>query len=149
VRALGWTFAQPRAWAVATAAMLTYAAVFLIVARGIIVDGSAGFSRWGELPLLQIAPDLSWSYLVARFDPPAVLYLSDSIALAPTVPAVATALLLGSLLGINATVAVESLVRPEACATGRPWWAVASPPSLLAGFSCCAPTVLRLAGARQ
>lgn len=59
----------------------------------------------------------------------------------------ATALLLGSLIGVNAAMAVESVVRrPAACEGDRPWWLAAVLPSFLASFSCCAPTVLLLLG---
>ncbi len=99
-------------------------------------------------------PDLTVGALSPRsalswIDPAFVLYVSDGVVLAPSVPAMATVLLLGALVGVNGAMAVETIVRrPPACtADGTPWWAVAALPSFLASFSCCAPTVLLLLGA--
>ena len=148
LKAFRRTFAAPRAWAVAAIGMLAYAITYLLIARGIVVDGRAGFSRGGDLPLLQVAPDLSSRYLLDWFNAPFVLYLTDAAAVAPSVPVLATALLLGALVGANLAVAVEILIRrPPGCERPGSLWLAAALPSFLASFSCCAPTVLLLLGA--
>ena len=148
LNALRWTFAVPRSWAVAAIGLLGYAVTYLLIARAIVVDGRAGFSRGAELPLLQVAPDLSPRYLLDWLNPPFVLYLTDAVAFAPSVPVLATAVLLGALVGANLAVAVETLVRrPPSCERPGPLWVAAALPSFLASFSCCAPTVLLLLGA--
>lgn len=138
----------PRAWAVAALGMIAYAATYLVVARSVVIDPGAQFSRLGSLPLLQVAPDLSWGYLTRWLDPAFVLYLTNGIAFAPPVPALATAVLLGVLVGTNLAVAVETLTRrPPGCERPGAMWLGAALPSFLASFSCCAPTVLILLGA--
>jgi hypothetical protein len=145
--AIRWTFASRRAWLVAAIGLLGYAIVYLLVAKAIAVDTSASFGRLGPLPIVVVAPDVSLRTITSWLDPLFVLYLSDAVVVAPSVPALATALLLGSLIGVNAAMAVESVVRrPAACEGDRPWWLAAVLPSFLASFSCCAPTVLLLVG---
>jgi hypothetical protein len=138
----------PRAWAVAGALLLLYGALYLLVAKALVIDPGAGFARFGPLPSLVLVP-LSPRTLFSWIDPAFVLYLSDAVVLAPSVPAVLTVLVIGSLVGVNGAMALETLIRrPPSCQTGgRPWWAVAVLPSFLASFSCCAPTALLLFGA--
>lgn len=145
--AIRWTFASRRAWLVATLGLLGYSVLYLVVAKAIVIDASAHFGRFGQLPLLIVAPDLSLRTITSWLDPAFVLYVSDAVVVAPSVPVLATALLLGSLIGVNAAMAVESVVRrPAACEGDRPWWLAAVLPSFLASFSCCAPTALLLLG---
>lgn len=146
--ALRWTFATPRAWAVAALVFLLYGILYLLVAKALVIDPSARFGRFGPLPNVTLAP-LSAPLLLSWIDPAFVLYVSDAVVLAPSVPVILTVLLLGGLVGVNGAMAVETIARrPPAC-TGddTPWWAVAVLPSFLASFSCCAPTVLLLLGA--
>jgi len=147
VRAIRWTFASPRAWAVAAGLLVGYAALYLLVAKALIVDPDAHFSRFGPLPSLILAP-LSLGGLTDWIAPAFVLYLTDTVVLAPSAPAILTVLVLGALVGVNGAMGVEAIVRrPPACATGGgPWWIAAVVPSFLASFSCCAPTVLLLLG---
>jgi hypothetical protein len=147
VTAIRWTFASGRAWVVAVFGLVAYAVIYLLVAKAIVIDASAQFSRFGDLPRVIASPDLSLRSLMSWLDPAFVLYVSDALVIAPSVPALVTALLLGSLIGVNAAMAVESVVRrPAACEGDRPWWLAAVLPSFLASFSCCAPTVLLLLG---
>ena len=128
--------------------MLVYAVAYLFVARALIVEPAAQFSRIGPLPLLRIAPDLSLGHLGRWLDPAFVLYLNDAVALAPPLPVLATAVVLGALVGINLAVGVETLLRrPPGCERPSAVWLGAALPSFLASFSCCAPTVLLLVGA--
>ena len=146
--ALRWTFASRRAWVVANGLVVAYAVIYLVVARALIVDPAGGFGRGVRLPTLVLAPDLSPRYLLSWFDPVFVLYATDAVVLAPSAPAMLTAMVLGALVGVNGAVAIETLVRrPPACEGTGAWWAAASLPSFLASFSCCAPTVLVLLGA--
>lgn len=125
-----------------------YALAYLFLAKALIVDPAAGFARWGPLPNLLVAPAFSLAALTDWVNPPFVLYLTDAIALAPPLPTVLTALVLGTLIGSNFAVATETVVRgPRECGATRPWWALGALPSFLASFSCCAPTVLLLLGA--
>lgn len=132
----------------ATGLLLGYAALYLLVAKALVIDPDAHFSRFGALPSLVPSP-LSGRSLSDWLEPAFVLYLTDAVVLAPSVPAILTVLVLGALVGINGAMGVEAIVRrPAACATGGgPWWVAAVLPSLLASFSCCAPTVLLLLGA--
>lgn len=145
LRAVRWTFASPRAWVVATLLLLLYGTLYLLVAKALVIDPAAGFGRFGPLPSLTLAPRLVLSWI----EPALVLYVSDAVVLAPSVAAILTVLVLGTLVGINGAMAVETIARrPPACAAdGTPWWALAVLPSFLASFSCCAPTVLLLLGA--
>jgi hypothetical protein len=148
LRALHWAFATRRAWVVSAALLLAYAVLYLIIAKALVIDPDARFSRFGSLPNLIASPSSAAS-LVDWLTPAFVLYLSDAIVLAPSVPAILTVLVLGALVGINGAMALEAIVRrPPACDTGgAPWWIPAIVPSFLASFSCCAPTVLLLLGA--
>ncbi len=132
----------------AAALLLAYGLLYLLIAKALVVDTAAHFSRFGPLPLL-LPSTLSARSLTDWIDPAFVLYLSDSVVLAPSVPAILTVLILGALVGVNGAMAVEAFVRrPPACAVGGgPWWIAAVLPSFLANFSCCAPTVLLLLGA--
>jgi hypothetical protein len=145
VRAVRWTFASRRAWVVAALLLLLYGVVYLLVAKALVIDPAAGFARFGPLPSLTLAPLLTPSWI----DPAFVLYLTDAVVIAPSIPAILTVLILGALVGVNGAMAVETIVRrPPACgADGAPWWMLAILPSFLASFSCCAPTVLLLLGA--
>ncbi len=146
LRALRWTFATRRAWVVAAALLLAYGALYLLVARALIVDPAAHFSRAGALPLLVPQTPTARS-LVSWLDPLFVLYITDGVVLAPSVPALLTVGLVGALVGVNGAMAVETILRrPPACAGGGPWWVAAALPSFLASFSCCAPTLLLLVG---
>lgn len=143
-------FAIPRSWAILVGSALVYSLGYLVVGRGIVVDTGARFARWGELPIVQVAPDLSWGSLTDRFNPPLVVYLTDAVALAPTVPVLVSGIVIGALVGANLAVAVATVVaRSRSCECGpsRPWWAISALPSFLASFSCCAPTILLLVGA--
>jgi hypothetical protein len=148
LRAVRWTFASRRAWVVAAFLLLLYGTLYLLAAKALVVDGGAGFGRFGALPNLTITTP-SPRTLSSWIDPAFVLYLSDDVVLAPSFPAIMTVLVLGPLVGINGALAVETVVRrPPTCRTdGRPWWLVAVLPSFLASFSCCAPTALVLLGA--
>jgi len=146
--ALRWTFASRRAWAVATGLLVAYAVLYLLIAKALIVDPAGGFGRGVRLPTLLLAPDLSLRSLLSWLDPLFVLYATDTVVLAPSAPAILTALVLGALVGVNGAVGIETLVRrPPACEGTGAWWAAAALPSFLASFSCCAPTVLLLLGA--
>lgn len=145
--AICWTFALRRAWIVAAAALLAYAGLYLFVAKAIVFEPAAAFGRFGPLPLLILAPDISLSHLTRWLDPLFVLYLSDSLVISPSAPVLLTAAVLGSLIGINAAVSVEAAVRrPAGCERGGAYWLGAVLPSFLASFSCCAPTILLLVG---
>lgn len=148
LRAIRWTFAARRAWAVAAALLLGYGILYLLVAKALVIDPAAHFSRFGPLPNVTLAP-LFGRTLTSWIDPAFVVYLNDAVVLAPSFPAIFTVLVLGSLVGLNGAMAVEAIVRrPAACAVGGgPWWIAAALPSFLASFSCCAPTVLLLLGA--
>ncbi len=148
LRAIRWTFGVPRAWVVAVALLLGYAVLYLLVAKALVVDTSGHFSRFGTLPLL-LSTSLEARSLTDWIAPAFVLYLTDSVVLAPSLPAIVTVLVLGALVGTNGAMAVEAAVRrPLACAVGGgPWWIAAILPSFLASFSCCAPTILLLLGA--
>ena len=148
MRAIRWTFASRRAWAVATALLLGYGVLYLLVAKALVIDPAARFSGFGPLPSLALSR-LSARGLTDWLEPAFVLYLTDAVVLAPSVPAMLTALGLGALVGLNGAMGVEAIVRrPRACATGGgPWWIAGVLPSFLAGMSCCAPTALLLLGA--
>lgn len=148
LRAIRWTFASRRAWAVALGLLLAYAALYLLIAKALVIDPEAHFSRFGPLPSLVLS-SLSVRSLTSWLDPLFVLYASDAVVIAPSFPAILTVLVLGALVGANGAMAVEAFIRrPPACATGGgPWWIAAVLPSFLASFSCCAPTVLLLLGA--
>lgn len=122
--------------------------LYLLVAKALIVDPAGGFGRGVRLPALLVALDMSPRYLLSWIDPVFVLYATDTVVLAPSAPALLTALVLGALVGVNGAVGIETLVRrPPACEGRRAWWSAAVLPSFLASFSCCAPTVLVLLGA--
>lgn len=148
LRAIRWTFGSGRAWAVAAGLLLGYGVLYLLIAKALVVDPDAHFAHFGPLPSLVLSP-LSVRSLTSWIDPAFVLYATDAVVLAPSVPAILTVLLLGALVGVNGAMAVEAFVRrPPACTTGGgPWWVAAVLPSFLASFSCCAPTVLLLFGA--
>ncbi len=128
--------------------LLGYAVLYLLVAKALVIDPAAHFARFGPLPNLVLSP-LSARNLTDWIGPAFVLYLTDAVVLAPSVPAILTVLVLGALVGVNGAMGVEAIVRrPPACATGGgPWWIAAALPSFVASFSCCAPTVLLLLGA--
>lgn len=145
---LALAFRDRRAWLVVAAVTLAYATAYLLLARGLIVDPAARFSRFSPIPSLRVAPDLSWRYVADVFNPPAILYLGDAVALAPTVPIATAALLLGALVGANLTLALATLRhRATSCARSSAMSVIGSLPSFLATFTCCAPTVLFVLGA--
>lgn len=141
-----WTFAARRAWIIAAAGLIGYAGLYLLVAKAIVFEPTGGFSRFGALPLLIVAPKLSIGHLTRWLDPIFVLYLTDAVVLAPSAPVLLTAAVLGALIGVNAAVSVEAALRRPAACGRRAWWLAAVLPSFLASFSCCAPTVLLLVG---
>jgi hypothetical protein len=146
--ALRWTFASRRAWAVAGGLLAAYGIVYLLVAKALVIDPTAHFSRFGPLLILIRGP-LSARSLTDWLEPAFVLYLTDAVVIAPSLPAIVTVVVLGTLVGVNGAMGVETLVRrPQACAPGTgTFWIVSVLPSFLASFSCCAPTVLLLLGA--
>lgn len=148
LRALAWTFSSRRAWAVAAGLLIAYGILYLFVAKALVVDPEAHFSRSGPLPMLALAP-LSARSVTSWLDPAFVLYLSDAVVLAPSIPAILTVLVLGALVGVNGAMGLETIVRrPPQCEPGAgAWWIAGVLPSFLASFSCCAPTVLLLLGA--
>jgi hypothetical protein len=127
--------------------LLAYGILYLLVAKALVIDPAAHFSRFGALPLLVAGP-LSARSLTDWLDPAFVLYLTDAVVLAPSLPAILTVLVLGALVGANGAMGVEALIRrPPACEPDtQPWWIVSVLPSFLASFSCCAPTVLLFLG---
>ena len=133
---------------VAVGLLLGYGVLYLLIAKALIVDPAAHFGRFGQLPHLVAGP-LSARSLVDPIDPAFVLYLTDTVVLAPSVPAILTVIVLGALVGVNGAMGVETLIRrPPACAPGTgAFWVVSVLPSFIASFSCCAPTVLLLLGA--
>jgi hypothetical protein len=148
LRAIAWTFATRRARAVAAGLFVAYAVLYLVIAKALVIDPEAHFSRFGPLPMLVLS-SLSARTLTSWLDPAFVLYVSDAVVLAPSVPAIATVLVLGALVGVNGAIGVETLARrPPHCEPGAgAWWIAGVLPSFLASFSCCAPTVLLLLGA--
>ena len=121
--------------------------LYLVVAKALVIEPAGHFSRFGALPTLLLSP-LSVRGLTDWLAPAFVLYLTDAVVLAPSAPAILSLLVLGTLVGVNGAMAVETLVRrPPACEGAGPWWVAAVLPSFLASFSCCAPTVLLLLGA--
>jgi hypothetical protein len=126
--------------------LVTYGVLYLLSAKALVLDPTAQFSRFGPLPSLALSP-LSPYDLTDWLAPAFVLYLTDAIVLAPSLPAILTVLVLGALVGVNGAMAVEATARRATCASGgSPWWVAAILPSFLASFSCCAPTVLLLLG---
>jgi hypothetical protein len=148
LKAIRWTFATPRAGLVAAGLFVAYGVLYLLIAKALVIDPGAHFSRFGALPVLVLSP-LSERSLTSWLDPAFVLYVSDAVVLAPSVPAILTVLVLGTLVGVNGAMGLETVVRrPPACEPGtQRWWIVSVLPSFLASFSCCAPTVLLLLGA--
>lgn len=147
-RGLRRAFRSPRAWVVAALVALGYAVAYLLVARALVVQPEAHFARFRAVPSLSVAPDLSWRYVLDAFNPAAIAYLSDAIALSLAIPTIATALVIGPLVGANVALAVEMLVqRPAYCATSTVLGFAGALPSFLASFACCAPTVLFVLGA--
>lgn len=123
---------------------MLYGGAYLLIAKALVVDQAAQFGRLGPLPHLVIAPRLALGWT----DPAFVLYATDAVVLAPSLPAILTVLVLGALVAANSALAVETAARrPAACATKGGWSALAVLPSFLASFSCCAPTILLLLGA--
>jgi hypothetical protein len=133
---------------VAVGLLVAYGVLYLLIAKALVIDPAAHFSRFGALPLLVAGP-LSARSLTDWLEPAFVLYLTDAVVLAPSVPAILTVLVLGTLVGVNGAMGVETLLRrPRACEPGTgQWWIVSALPGFLASFSCCAPTVLLLLGA--
>lgn len=146
--ALRWTFATRRAWAVTAGSLVLYAVLYLLVAKALVIDPAGQFSRFTSLPSFVLSP-VSVRMLGDWLAPAFVLYVSDAVVLAPSVPTILTVVVLGALVGVNAAFAIETIVRrPAACVPGGSAWGIAAVvPSFLASFSCCAPTVLLLLGA--
>lgn len=143
---LAGAFARRRAWLVALAGAVVYALAYLLLARVLIISPGAGFSRLGPVPRLDLAPGISPRFLTDPFNPPAILYLSDAIALAPPAPILLAALSVGALVGANVALAVESLACARSCGRGSAVGVLGALPSFLASFACCAPTVLFVLG---
>jgi len=140
-------FASCRACGVAAALLLAYGLLYLLIAKALVIDPDAHFSRFGPLPSLVLS-SLSVRSLTSWLDPAFVLYASDAIVLAPSIPAILTVIVLGTLVGVNGAMGVETILRrPPQCEPGAgAWWIAGVLPSFLASFSCCAPTVLLLLG---
>lgn len=121
--------------------------LYLLIAKALVIDPAAHFSRLGSLPSLVLSP-LSARGLTSWLDPAFVLYATDAVVLAPSFPAILTVLALGALVGVNGAMGVETIVRrPPQCEAGTGgWWVAGVLPSFLASFSCCAPTALLLLG---
>lgn len=143
---LAGAFARRRAWLVAGVTALLYALAYLLLARALIIAVGAGFSRLGPVPRLDLAPGLSPRFLIDPFNPPAILYLADAVALAPPAPILFAALLVGALVGANVALAVETLACARSCGRSSAVGVLGALPSFLASFACCAPTVLFVLG---
>ena len=142
------TLATRRGAVVVAAAAAAYAVLYLWLARALVVDPTAHFSRFVSIPSAQVAPGFGPRYLTDVFNPAFVVYLGDAVALAVPVPVLAAALVLGLLVGANMALAVEAIAtRPPGCGIARPWWAIGALPGFLAGFACCAPALLLVVGA--
>ena len=130
------------------AGAVVYALAYFLIARVLIVAPEAEFSRFAAVPSLTFARDLSPRYLLDPYNPPAILVLSDALAFAPPIPIALAAILIGALFGANLAVAFEMLrQRAAQCARSSALGALATLPSFLLSFSCCAPTVLLVLGA--
>lgn len=138
----------PRGARVAVLAIaLGYAALYLLLARAIVIDQAARFSRFVSAPSLVVAPGLEPRHLFDPVNPPVIVYLGDAVALAPTAPLVAGALVIGVLLGANVAVAAATLrCRAAQCAQSAAAGVLATLPGFLAAYSCCVPTLALLLG---
>lgn len=145
---LARAFGSRASWVVAVFGALLYAVLYLLVSRGIVIDPQAQFSRFGTAPSLTLARDLSWRSLIDPFNPPALLLLGDALAVVPSLPQLGVAVVVGALFGANLAVAFATLrQRTLQCARASALGALATLPSFLLSFSCCAPTVLLVLGA--
>lgn len=126
----------------------TYIIIYLAAIQHLLytmrMDGTESFfmlkflPNWPELIFRQRAPFL--------FEPIGVLYIGPALKLFLSIPNIAIALLLGSLVGINGSISYYSF-RQLALKGVRGFVSLLGTiPAIVSGAACCVPTIILVIG---
>lgn len=135
------------AWAgVAFMLLYLYSVGNIVIAAG----EDLAFGR--EIPAVAVVPDWvskMWKPIAPFvWEPIAALYLTRSVVVFLAVPNMLLALLLGTLVALNMTIAIARARLMVTLKKGRGLMRgfLASLPALLTGFTCCVPTIILALG---
>lgn len=152
VRATRLSLGVRRHRRVAAAVTGLYLLVYLLAVRNLVISPSTGYSRFVSIPSVQVAPD--WTAKVFKqiaafyYEPVAIVYPVNHVALLVSPVNVAMGLLLGLLVGANVAVALQVVRSARACRTRAFTGLLGALPGFLTGFACCVPTVALVVGAQ-
>lgn len=129
-------------WAVLSAG-LAYLLLYLYAVGQLVLDpgvsspgGSPAFVAAADWPSRLLDPIAGYT-----FEPVAVLYLADGLALFLAPANLLIGVLLGGLIALNLATAVYALSTVRSCRRLSWTGLLGSLPALLTGFACCVPTV--------
>jgi hypothetical protein len=141
-----------RARRAAVAVTAAYLVVYLLAVGDVTVSPASDLSRFVDLPSLQAAPDWPAKLLQRRaafaYEPVLAIYPVSHVTVFVAPLDLAMGLLLGVLAGLNLAVALQGRQARRACwLRGLPGL-VGALPALLAGVTCCVPTLALALGAQ-
>lgn len=144
------TLAVRRYRRVAVAVALAYLAVYLLAIQDIAISLSGQYGRFASVPSIEVVPDWTERLFQARapflYEPVAAIYPLSQLAFFVSPGNILVGSSLGVLLGLNIALAAYARSREAACGRRRYAGVLGALPSLLLGFSCCAPTLILLLG---
>ena len=131
---------------------LAFVVLYLYSVGNIVIAPGTDLAFGRSIPAVSVVSD--WPAKMWRsiapfvWEPIVALYLTRSVALFISVPNVVLALLFGTLVALNMTVAVARARLMVTVKKGRGFVRgfLASLPALLTGFTCCVPTVILALG---
>lgn len=139
-----------RRWGLGVA--FVYLVVYLFAIQNIIVSPGTHLTRFVDVPSIQIVPD--WTSKVFKqiaafyYEPVVAIYPVNHVTILVSPVNLAMGMLLGSLVGLNVTVALYVVSRAKACRRRAFSGLLGALPGFLTGFACCVPTVALVLGAQ-
>jgi hypothetical protein len=151
-RATAAALRDRRARRAAVAVAAAYLLVYLLAVRDVIVSPASDLSRFVALPSLQVAPDWTAKLLERRaafsYEPVLAIYPVNHVTVLVAPLDLAMGLLLGALAGLNLAVVLLAWRARRACRLRGVAGLLGAVPALLAGVTCCVPTLALALGAQ-
>jgi hypothetical protein len=151
-RAVAAALRDRRARRAAVAVAAAYLGVYVLAVGDVTVSPTSDLSRFVDLPSLQVAPDWTAKLLERRaafsYEPVLALYPVNHVTVFVAPLDLAMGLLLGGLAGLNVAVALRARRTSRACRLRGLPGLLGALPALLAGVTCCVPTLALALGAQ-
>jgi hypothetical protein len=151
-RAVAAALRDRRARRTTAAVAAAYLLVYLLAVGDVTISPAGDLSRFVDLPSLQVAPDWRAKLLQRRaafsYEPVLALYPVNHVTVFVAPLDLAMGLLLGVLAGLNVAVALPARRASRACRLRGLPGLVGALPALLAGVTCCVPTLALALGAQ-